>query len=384
VQLKQARSKSGGFTLIELVIVVVIAGILVAVGLRAGKHIVVTGQVESTKKEMDRLAGAIIGNPELANNGVRSDFGYVGDIGAMPPNLDALITNPGGYATWKGPYVQSRFEKGGNDFKTDAWGTGYTYTGGTTITSTGSGNSIVRQLAGSVAELLYNRVTGNVYDLDGTPPGATFKDSLTVNFTFPDGNGTLVVRTTSVDMGGFFSFDSIPMGNQSLEIIYQPTGDRLRRFVSVLPKSSVYNVFHLPLDAWNDSTGTGGLILVAGSQSITGGDCDKFKFSVKNTTASDIQVSSMTLTWSSPTAYYEKIKWGGNEVFDSDNPRAGSGDTASFSQAKTITAGSTVEIQVEKFKSTQSGGGSDVDISNATFTIRFSDGSVITVALGTC
>jgi len=40
---------------------------------------------EETRKEIDRLACAIAGNPELYDNGIRSDFGYIGDTGAMTP-----------------------------------------------------------------------------------------------------------------------------------------------------------------------------------------------------------------------------------------------------------------------------------------------------------
>ncbi|MBD3403981.1 prepilin-type N-terminal cleavage/methylation domain-containing protein, partial [candidate division GN15 bacterium] len=160
---------SAGFTLIELVIVVVIAGILVTVALQGTRQISDTARVEETRQEMDALAMAIAGNPGLHNNGVRTDFGYVGDVGALPPNLDALYANPGGYATWNGPYIRNRFTQIADDYKTDAWGTLYAF-GGIAITSTGSGENLTRRVAPSSDHLLYNSVAGNVYDLDGTPP----------------------------------------------------------------------------------------------------------------------------------------------------------------------------------------------------------------------
>ena len=71
---------------------------------------------------MEMLARAIVGNPSLTQNGARSDFGYVGDVGAFPPNLQALYQSPGGYATWDGPYVTTSFAVDSTGFKTDAWG----------------------------------------------------------------------------------------------------------------------------------------------------------------------------------------------------------------------------------------------------------------------
>src|SRR5512140_2358834 len=116
-----------GFTLVELIIAIVLTGILLTVAMRAGLNITQTGRVEETKQKLDALAWAIAGNPNLQTNGIRSDFGYVGDVGSLPANLDALVANPGGYATWRGPYISNRFTQVPDDYKKDAWGTAYTY-----------------------------------------------------------------------------------------------------------------------------------------------------------------------------------------------------------------------------------------------------------------
>ncbi len=258
---RKKRRQPNGFTLIELVLVVVIIGILVAVGVKKIGPITQSGKIEETKAEMNALAAAITGNSELENNGVRSDFGYVGDVGAMPPDLDALYSNPGGYSTWKGPYIKNSFEQVTGDYNKDAWQTDYSFSGGVSITSTGLGSNIIRNLAGSVNYLLYNRVTGNVFDLDGTPPGPDYGDSILIRLTIPDGSGGLVINNANPDQGGYFSFDSIPIGNHNIEIIYEPDDDTLRRFVSVLPNSSPYSQYNLlsdilfdPAAASTDST----------------------------------------------------------------------------------------------------------------------------------
>ena len=146
-----------GFTLVEVIITIIIAGILGAIALRSVLVVSDTAKIEQTKAELNNIGFAIVGNPELENNGIRSDFGYVGDVGAMPSNLDALHSNPGGYATWKGPYIENRFSQITNDYKEDAWGTAYSYSG-VSISSSGSGSGIVKQVANSTDDILINQV----------------------------------------------------------------------------------------------------------------------------------------------------------------------------------------------------------------------------------
>ncbi|MDF1544887.1 MAG: prepilin-type N-terminal cleavage/methylation domain-containing protein [bacterium] len=380
-------NKTSGFTLIEIVIAIVIAGILATVAMRSLKPITETARIEETKREMTRLEYAIIGNPELNNNGVRSNFGYVGDVGSLPPSLDALTSNPGGYGSWNGPYISSRFVQMADDFKKDAWSQPYNYSG-VNITSSGSGGSMVRKLATTTDELLNNTVSGAIADLNGSPPGSSFNDSLAVVLVHPDGSGGTSVRTSAVDAAGQFSFSSVPIGNHDISALYIPTADSLKRFVAIAPASSPHLLLKFDTAYFSPSTspvggGSGALEYVGGSADVGGGSCNDLTFEVQNTTGSPITLSTITVTWSSPTAYFKEVEFDGEDVFERSNPRASSGELITFDSPQTIAAGSTAEVELEGFKQNPTGG-PNANMSNVDFTVEFSDGSVITFNSGAC
>ncbi|MEW6052038.1 MAG: prepilin-type N-terminal cleavage/methylation domain-containing protein [Candidatus Zixiibacteriota bacterium] len=373
---------SGGFTLVEVVVAIIIVAILVAVAMRSGKPIADTARSEETKAEMEALAFAVAGNPELRNSAGRADFGYVGDVGALPPNLDALMTNPGGYTTWKGPYISRRFFQITDDYKTDAWGATYSLNG-VSITSTGSGANIVKKVAPSSSDLLYNPVSGLVLDRKRLAPGTVYRDSISVRLTIPDGLGGSTVKTATPDASGYFSIDSVPIGAQELKVIYMPTADTLAQFVSVTPSSSVYTecVFRQSLFLTS-----GGLVLVPSSDSVYGSQCQNVRFWVTNTSTSPRTVTTIKVTWPSPTAYYGRIRFGGTTVFNQGgSPRGVSGTTYTLSSAQTINPGQSVRIRITDFRANNTpGGGPRVSMSNVTLSIEFSDGSSFSEVFPSC
>ncbi|MEW5994421.1 MAG: prepilin-type N-terminal cleavage/methylation domain-containing protein [Candidatus Zixiibacteriota bacterium] len=227
-----------GYSLFELIVVIIILGILTSVAIGTLTISSDTARVEETKKELDQLAWAIAGQPDLRSGGQRTNFGYVGDVGAMPTNLDALVSNPG-YGTWDGPYIRDDFYPsaagGETEFKVDAWGAAYSYSGGTTITSTGGSSTITRQIAASLDDLLRNAVTVVVTDLASVPPGATYSDSVDVLLTVPNGAGSVTTKSSNPGSDGFVQFDSIPIGNHLLRVVYLPTSDTLNRRVIIEP-----------------------------------------------------------------------------------------------------------------------------------------------------
>ncbi len=241
-----------GYTLIEMVLVVVILGILSAIAFKSMGKVTEVTRTEETRQKMDRLAWAITGNPELVSGGSRTDFGYVGDIGALPPTWDALVTNPGGYSTWKGPYIQDKFASGAanSDFKVDAWGKSYSAPNSITFTSTGGPSTITRRVANATADLLYNRVILTILDLDNGLPGSVRKDSVKFLLTFPNGAGSTSTVTKFPTANGQALFDSIPVGIHDLRVIFVPTHDTLSRKITVFPGRTVYTDLHHYAKVW--------------------------------------------------------------------------------------------------------------------------------------
>lgn len=240
----------GGFTLIEVILVILIIGIMASVALRSMQPAVGRARVEATMQEMDLLARAIIGDANQIQDGIRTDFGYVGDVGALPPDLDALVTNPGGYSTWEGPYILNSFVEDPDDYKKDAWGDLYTYTGGVTITSTGGGSTITKQFAENASDLTSNTVTGNVYDGLGAGPGSD--DTLvTVTIFYPDGSGGLTSLSTNPSAAGAFSFtSSISIGNHLVRAVYSTANDTTAIYVSVTPGTNAHCEVRFPGSIW--------------------------------------------------------------------------------------------------------------------------------------
>ena len=231
-----------GYSLIELVVVIVIIGILATITLRSMSGTNSVARVEQTTRQLERIAHAIAGDPNLVSGGVRANYGYIGDVGGLPPDLDALVANPGGYTTWKGPYIQDELTPDATNtrFKLDGWGQAISYSGGATVSSSGGGSSIItRSLASTVTALLRNRVTVSITDLAGVPPGTIYRDSVKALFDIPNGAGGVTTKIEFPSRDGFLTYDSITIGQHLLRIVYTPENDTLRRQVHVDPGTVV-------------------------------------------------------------------------------------------------------------------------------------------------
>jgi len=226
---------TSGYTLIEMILVVIIVGVIATIALNSLKAVNNTARFEETKRELEALAFAMTGDPNKISGGSRTDYGYVGDVGSLPANLNALVTNPGGFSTWRGPYLSDPFSVDGSSsqYLYDGWGSSYSYSSGLTIASNGGPSAVTRVLANSIDDMLYNSVSLVVTDIDNSPPGIAYRDSLRIVLRYPDGSGGMQSSIRYPRSDGFVEFDSIPIGVHDLNLIYLPLADTLSRKATV-------------------------------------------------------------------------------------------------------------------------------------------------------
>jgi general secretion pathway protein G len=104
---KQTGTKKAGFTLIEVLLVVVIIGILVGVALpRLGG-----------RKRQAEIAAA---RADIQNLGTALRL-YELDMGEYPSSLEGLVRKPSASGNWQGPYLET------GRLPRDPWGRAYVY-----------------------------------------------------------------------------------------------------------------------------------------------------------------------------------------------------------------------------------------------------------------
>ncbi|RZA08455.1 MAG: prepilin-type N-terminal cleavage/methylation domain-containing protein [Proteobacteria bacterium] len=229
-----------GFTLMEILMVLLLLGVLSVVSLDVLSPNINETRFQATTEKMRRIQHGLVGNPNLAENNVRTSFGYLGDIGSLPTaviGINGLITNPSlpAYSAnatarfglgWNGPYLSG--ENSNAAYLVDGWGNNFVYSPAAnppTLVSLGSdaaagGTGFAQDI--SVTFPTATRlatITGFVCNT-----GAPFKAAAQVELNYPDGSGGLTqsLATLAAADAGFFSFANIPFGVRSLTI-YIPT-----------------------------------------------------------------------------------------------------------------------------------------------------------------
>ncbi len=145
---KKIAGRQGGFTLVELVIIIVTLGILAAVAIPKMGLMTENSKINATREEMRRIKTAIVGDARVVAGGEFINRGFEGDVSFVPSGLADLAVKPDSIPVydkftrlgWNGPYIDSA----GQNFLNDAWNAAYDYNAAArTITSTGADPDIV-------------------------------------------------------------------------------------------------------------------------------------------------------------------------------------------------------------------------------------------------
>jgi general secretion pathway protein G len=196
--------RTGGFTLIEVIVVIAVISILAAMAVPYAVKIIDQSREEATKKQMEEIHRAIMGDPKVPT------AGYLGDMGKLPAALADLNTQGAQPAVsygmqgvkygWSGPYVNVGFSAGAN--LVDGWGMnlGYNNPGAGQIRSAGP-----------------DRVLGNADDIIYPSSAVVPGGGLLVNLYVWNTNSTKYIQNPKLNqvdaMGVTFYYSS--NGNQA-------------------------------------------------------------------------------------------------------------------------------------------------------------------------
>jgi len=239
--------KPNGFTLVEVLVVMLILIALSSITLDFTKDFAFQGRYEVTKDRYDKLKRAIIGRPDVLINGQPDISGFVADMGRLPRNIQELLVqnycmpdytfsenNPalptGTYAThklwcegiypaatvkwveqttwvdptstslgygWRGPYISSQKP----DYKANAFNDGW----GTTATDHNYGWNIVHRNSAGNNITTINTVSDDIaeatqlviqsYGKDGVANGSDYDED------YPMLQPTININDWLVDIG---------------------------------------------------------------------------------------------------------------------------------------------------------------------------------------
>ncbi len=216
-------ASSGGFTLIEIVIIISVLAILAAAISPAILQQVVDTKIDTTKKEVRILHEAIVGRSDTPGS-----YGFVGDLGRVPVSIDELVKpRPGTplYTTetvrgvgmgWKGPYINVGDTK--DDYLNDAFGRPY--------------RSVYGQIRSAGPDGVFDNEDDIVYP--PSPPVVTGRVMVTIkrmsaedtSFTIDPPNYEVRLHFSNNGQPGMladnmapFIFENVPQGIHAIEVI---------------------------------------------------------------------------------------------------------------------------------------------------------------------
>lgn len=393
-RMRRTRRSDDGFTLIEAAAMLTIVSVVLVGMVSVASSVLNKRQSDMTIDHMNEVRRAMTGNPVIIVNEARTAFGYLGDMGNLPTNLQDLWVK-GSQPTfsfdttkktgsgWNGPYIELRAAEFAAALGQDGWGNGFTYT--TIATTDGTfGAVFIAKLtslgpdaaSGGGDDFTINffkaetqsRVQGFVKDSNGDEvPGVN------VSVNYPQ-NGVLTSKSSLADSAGYYAITDIPFGNRS---------------ITIDPK----------------------LVLAPGTTALSGNTNQNVTFTVKNFSAADVSIASVTVVYSiNPAAYFATLKVGNTTVYSSNTVRIASGDTKTVNPAISVAGTGTVQesipiriqspvtdvadliignigrggslaIEMNGFSTAQDNSGTDVDVSGVVFEVTFKDGNGNTIGV---
>ena len=334
---------SRGLTFMEVIIMMAIIAVIMATGMKANQNVQFREKFEDTLLEMQLIKRAIVGNSELKSDGIRNDFGYVGEMGRLPTTLTEIMSRgaqaAGSYNStfhitsgWVGPYLQELFTNFTSGPLTDEFDRTYEWdltelpNGGDTISAriisrgadkvTG-GTGIDQDITLEVFKREWRGdITGKAFD----EAGKKLKNA-TVKVYFQNGSGGIGTRTDLTNSKGIYSFFSLPFGPKSFS--FTPSGGaeapprQLRIDLSSKTLPDVNNI---------------GTLILAGN-TTTGGGNNNVNVQITNSLGKDVTVVDWKAVYTpfnvTTGPFYDEFKRGNTTLWSSVAPEAGSNDQLS-------------------------------------------------------
>lgn len=222
-----------GYTLIEILLTIALLALLSGITIPLVRDSTNAGRYEATREKMTALRDALIGTSAVDSSGTRTNFGYVGDWGALPAALGdltsakspawAMSTALGIGAGWRGPYISER-AAGPEGVNKDKWGFTFVYNTAAnppTLTSLGADNKAGGAIYDADLVMLLNTAGWKSTVQGFVMRQNTPQSSKTVQLAYPS-SGAFVTQNSITDANGAFSFTNIPYGLRAVTVTGSP------------------------------------------------------------------------------------------------------------------------------------------------------------------
>ncbi|TFB13519.1 hypothetical protein E3V33_01660 [Candidatus Marinimicrobia bacterium MT.SAG.4] len=357
---------------------IAIIAIIMATGMKANQNVQLREKFENTIVEMQMLRRAIIGNSLLRTNGIRNDFGYVGEMGRLPTSLSELMSQGLQSAVvyndtlhlssgWAGPYLQETFTNYTSNPLTDEfdklyqWDTTELPNSGDTISAkliSFGANKVVNGTgidADITVEIFKREWRGNISGKAYDSAGKKLKKA-TVKLYYPDGSGGISTKTKITNGKGVFSFFDIPFGPRSLSFTPKGGAEAPPRQIRIDAAAKILS----------DINNIGSILLA--SSSVSGPSNNYVNVNLTNNLGKDVTLIDWKAVYSGFT-FYDLFNIGGSAHWSSSSDKAESGvqlsSKANFTSYNFVDA-STIIFQMRAF---QDGSDTDVNMSLTSFTV---------------